>query len=816
MSRGFFSRLGGAGRFLFRFAWRNVPLIVSVLYLNGTLALAESVQVSFRYPFHPEENPTYGYRVLPYPDRVTQVGPYSTIEFKFSRSLSESEKTQFAAGLRVYQTAPFESPLSHLHEISELREIGMPETGPTSSFYWFENTDIAQTTTLLHYTPFGLVGGGQFRIQLPEGWAFAADLGEKFETESFDTQDSSQVRVHQVFIADYDAWKVLSTIKGGFSWRNYTPAVFYDERDHRFYPLGEIKNRGNGSSSWKKRSYTFQFDKKYRFRGFEAPNAPKTEKDRRKSVVMIGGRTHRSIINNRTAFEIARKVEKKVYFRKFNQNSMQPVTLTPRSIFTELVMNGRYWGIYQMIEHAKTGDDSMMTAPERRLAGIVDRPIVHNFDVDGERFHGTGLGEEPAGLGIAAESDLEHVIAVGDGKTRDYQNLAFPLNIYIHKLVRDGSDIEIQVKAKNRAGESMKLSPKIDINAYDIRTIPLVDEVTGAPAGEVRLKATGAEIDASFSEAVAAGESIRLEYRSLDDLRLFEREVLSPEGDISKIRKWMDVDSTLLWIFVSRLIRATDNITGNRYLFANAGDLEHFLPEGAEGPIAKYFHFFWDCDWAFGIPNGDYPNDAVWEREVINDPKMQQRYANWFFSETLVPEDPNEQSGVATVRFYDQLAEQYKKEYGDRGPLWNDRRWELTEPNAMQDLIDDYIIPTVGYSDDPRHAELANTGPLNYGLKYRILSLKPNQYIHPQNPFLRGDVNGDGRIQVTDARLILDKLFVDKNDFCQRDVCDVNDDGDVDLSDAIYLLLYIVGKVPAPPQPFPNPGYDLTEDSLPE
>jgi hypothetical protein len=43
---------------------------------------------------------------------------------------------------------------------------------------------------------------------------------------------------------------------------------------------------------------------------------------------------------------------------------------------------------------------------------------------------------------------------------------------------------------------------------------------------------------------------------------------------------------------------------------------------------------------------------------------------------------------------------------------------------------------------------------------------------------------------------------------------DANDSGQLDIADPIYLLDYLFGTKISPPAPFPEPGYDETEDAL--
>jgi len=43
---------------------------------------------------------------------------------------------------------------------------------------------------------------------------------------------------------------------------------------------------------------------------------------------------------------------------------------------------------------------------------------------------------------------------------------------------------------------------------------------------------------------------------------------------------------------------------------------------------------------------------------------------------------------------------------------------------------------------------------------------------------------------------------------------DINDSGEIDISDPIYLLQYLFSQGPLPKDPFGECGFDLTEDML--
>lgn len=80
-------------------------------------------------------------------------------------------------------------------------------------------------------------------------------------------------------------------------------------------------------------------------------------------------------------------------------------------------------------------------------------------------------------------------------------------------------------------------------------------------------------------------------------------------------------------------------------------------------------------------------------------------------------------------------------------------------------------------------------------------------------PFIRGDVSGDGLVQINDAVFLLAFLFSGGEVPSCDDSADVNDDGAIAIDDAVALLssLFLGGSVPAPN---PNCGTDPTADPL--
>lgn len=91
-------------------------------------------------------------------------------------------------------------------------------------------------------------------------------------------------------------------------------------------------------------------------------------------------------------------------------------------------------------------------------------------------------------------------------------------------------------------------------------------------------------------------------------------------------------------------------------------------------------------------------------------------------------------------------------------------------------------------------------------------------YRNPLEPieFIRGDVQVDGAITITDAFALLAGLFSGTPwSIPCLDRADIDDSGAIDLADAVSLLLYLFDDGPPPATPFPNPGPDPTRDAIP-
>jgi hypothetical protein len=79
--------------------------------------------------------------------------------------------------------------------------------------------------------------------------------------------------------------------------------------------------------------------------------------------------------------------------------------------------------------------------------------------------------------------------------------------------------------------------------------------------------------------------------------------------------------------------------------------------------------------------------------------------------------------------------------------------------------------------------------------------------------FVRGDVNTTGSVEISDALAALVHLFAGRPIFCE-DTADTDDNGTLNLSDAMVILNYLFKDGAPPAAPFPALGIDPTVDSL--
>jgi hypothetical protein len=80
--------------------------------------------------------------------------------------------------------------------------------------------------------------------------------------------------------------------------------------------------------------------------------------------------------------------------------------------------------------------------------------------------------------------------------------------------------------------------------------------------------------------------------------------------------------------------------------------------------------------------------------------------------------------------------------------------------------------------------------------------------------FVRGDANADGQIDITDAVFTLMFMFLGGRRPPCMDAADANDSGGLDISDGIFVLSYLFAGAGGLPPPYPHCGPDPTDDLL--
>jgi hypothetical protein len=82
--------------------------------------------------------------------------------------------------------------------------------------------------------------------------------------------------------------------------------------------------------------------------------------------------------------------------------------------------------------------------------------------------------------------------------------------------------------------------------------------------------------------------------------------------------------------------------------------------------------------------------------------------------------------------------------------------------------------------------------------------------------FRRGDADGSGDEDITDAIVLLDYMFIGGQEIKCLDAADADDNGAIEITDAIGILNYLFTGGETPPAPGPlTCGPDPTRDSLP-
>ncbi len=108
----------------------------------------------------------------------------------------------------------------------------------------------------------------------------------------------------------------------------------------------------------------------------------------------------------------------------------------------------------------------------------------------------------------------------------------------------------------------------------------------------------------------------------------------------------------------------------------------------------------------------------------------------------------------------------------------------------------------------------AATGSAGAIVEIDNLAIELYENPEPHVRFMRGEVNGDGTVDIGDAIFILTYLFAAGTAPSCLDAADTNDDGTIDLADGIAYLGHLFAQAGPLPDPFESCGTDPTVDQL--
>ena len=145
--------------------------------------------------------------------------------------------------------------------------------------------------------------------------------------------------------------------------------------------------------------------------------------------------------------------------------------------------------------------------------------------------------------------------------------------------------------------------------------------------------------------------------------------------------------------------------------------------------------------------------------------------------------------------------------YGDHG---------ITKVLEMdfEGVLTGFELPLTGLGNEVRDIEFNNREliAIGSGSFSEILRLKATDTLPA--PFLRGDSDSSGGVNLTDAIHLLNVLFQGADIPDCPDSSDLDDDGRITLTDVIVILNFLFRGGLAPAAPYPEPGQDPTADGL--
>ncbi|MDP2941786.1 MAG: CotH kinase family protein [Candidatus Omnitrophota bacterium] len=625
---------------------------------------------------------------------VQNIFPLATLEITFGRSLSETEQAEFEAGLRIYNLTD-NVYLKHLHEV-----YAMPVAGRNCSFYWRDNC------TKLYYTPVDFAPGKTYKIFFPAQW----NIENPWDTFTV-LPLTGNLRLYEIIISDPGDWELATRVVGLKEEMGYVNCIVKDNFAQRIYTDTQIHIHGGSSTQFPKKSYAIEFPKKNLFQGFKDAGGV-FQGARRRVILNANANVYANASGsrffcNKLSYDLLRDIESRTDF--------YGAALAADSYFALVVINSRFWGVYQVTEDIDTGSggwSTMKNRVEKLGFDSLGRGMLHKVKVTGKPYPGFGQL-------FHAIPETEHEYRFqeqGAGVRNTFQEI-IPYPVYVQQPWPESSfhllDFDFQLQAVQEKGPDMEVEPDLATAippAYDVFAL------SGDGVGRIERYPAEARVEVTFKQPVKHNRPVYAYFSTAFD---YDRFYAVADEDKSKMFEWLNLDSVLLNIFFVRLASAGDNIgsANNIYQFANALDLESY--RNAMTPPAKYYNIIWDCDKTFDNAlvrlEDEKGTDTVaaswppWIKLAKDSSAAQKRYANLFYKETA----PNR---VLTVDYYNDKLNRYLEDIGN-ALNFEEVRWDFII-NAQ--VLRDYFVQQFSNPDFVR----------NY-----LLSLKPGNYI-PPSPYI--------------------------------------------------------------------------------
>lgn len=99
------------------------------------------------------------------------------------------------------------------------------------------------------------------------------------------------------------------------------------------------------------------------------------------------------------------------------------------------------------------------------------------------------------------------------------------------------------------------------------------------------------------------------------------------------------------------------------------------------------------------------------------------------------------------------------------------------------------------YDTNNRLTQVTYSNGVTVTYTYDHLGNRLSKKVSSGADFIRGDVNGDGDVDIADAVCIVNHIVGKTNITFIKDAADANDDGDIDIADAVHIVNLVVGKI---------------------